>query len=1374
MLLEQIFFNPSNSQVNSKEKKDPVGASATKSHRAAEVANSSATSFHDSSVHLSPAKDFLQPHNSSQNLLLHFHLRYISLSQSRQIIPQRSAHIVVHLSPGLDLITPQFTHATCANFNFSESVPLNLSAELLQHLQHNNVIMELWSNKRVLGIGKIPLHKLYLALSNSTTGRTVLSEERKYAAVVFNDAVNISLLPRLVSGGYMHVLLAAGSLTQIRALSTYDKAALCIQRHYRGYLVRKKMHIPIHKEKRVKQTRSLESLKLANKKNITTVNHVFDVTILQLRVPSHLTQFLSNAYVSYIFPTKSTPISTQVAHPEKNYSREIVYQFTFHSQHNIILPMSSSLSNTLKSALIFTVFNNVGSASNIFGMASIQPSQLHHLTSTGTSKGHHSGQFQLPVALQVQGIATNSTTTCILCVEFQYHSLLGDNESSALTYTASPSPLIESPANPTNMAISVSVLRCAGLQEALSSLASNSTFQYTAQVGLNVYVAFSIFGTDTNSTPVVVHTFCPEFLYHSSVEVPFEDDSLEQHLLNGKAVFEVWHRVPNSSGKTALLTVSSRKQTAFLLGRAIIQLSPLLFHNTISGWFNIQSPHSEAVVGAVQLSLKLGSIETVSDQPIVHTAPRIVGLPDFSLTGSTEAAVIIEGLTIPQTPKHHYYVFTYSFFKHGSVSTSPVGLSGSSHLDVQHSHSFQQKADSTFLQFILGEQLEIQVWGGSDTVESSDYLGSAFIPLTALSDALLCSSKGTIISIGGTYNVINPKSDISSFRLKVRVTLIASDESPVEVKPALPAKTNDTLMATSANSTRKPDGSQDLPHRDMKLPEDGAPNNIGVPQVPTLNRQVDDRLDNHPHSEKRIRVMVERAVRLPAVFPIPHGDAACPTAYVAFEWSGNISSTPLFSTPIVTGFSPVWHHTTVVQYTEDTLLRKNAIFKVWHKDTNKSGTTPSELLLGTAEVNLVNLDHLQEIHGWYNLFNSNKQIQGQLEVCVSSEEVIGSPLFSVTTSIQKHSSSIVSHTDTGQPSVSDAIPGSVTSGNIFDLSKSDRLSHTVHKPLQHSQKFQSETSDTGTVHQPRLSSSQRDCAPREQFIPLAQSAVNLNTRPIKVGFNTMAPDTIDSEHTSTRSPSPQLNSDFQAPNPTSEDSPLLSDAEEANLSGTNSPDIFPAQDSAPPEDDFNIQYNDGEVPMVPEEQAHTPRDISEEPSSGEWVCGSTNRYNEEEDYLLHVPPPPKLPSFFNDALVRPKMSNTSHKPDISSNVPDRKNTRAPQVHQHTNSNTNRETTSSKNTTKVPEIEESVHTVKKPQNSQHDIPSQPQPKPQLQPRSQPQVQDPSQLQQHNPPNIVYNQAMASSQVRSKIMVYSNPDMQRIARILKTNFQQQGNS
>ena len=63
----------------------------------------------------------------------------------------QTARIIARVAPGIDIQTMPFTSSTSAGFCFEQQVPFHPTEELLKHLQHNTVVIEVWTNCKIIG-----------------------------------------------------------------------------------------------------------------------------------------------------------------------------------------------------------------------------------------------------------------------------------------------------------------------------------------------------------------------------------------------------------------------------------------------------------------------------------------------------------------------------------------------------------------------------------------------------------------------------------------------------------------------------------------------------------------------------------------------------------------------------------------------------------------------------------------------------------------------------------------------------------------------------------------------------------------------------------------------------------------------------------------------------------------------------------------------------------------------------------------------------------------------------------------------------------------------------------------------------------------------
>eukprot|EP00127_Corallochytrium_limacisporum_P000949 Clim_evm33s33 gene=Clim_evmTU33s33 len=489
----------------------------------------------------------------------------------------------------------------------------------------------------------------------------------------------------------------------------------------------------------------------------------------------------------------------------------------------------------------------------------------------------------------------------------------------------------------------ISVIRASGLQRAALELAKGMTsMQYPSHSGVNAFVRVTVPGADdVIQTPVIAGTFTPDFDYHRDTRIGLTV-RLISNLQKKPIIVSVMHRPAPGSGSGAVV-----------LGRAKLDAVKLLTRpNGLSGWHQIFL--NGRCSGAIELDFKLRGVPSM---PLDETKNLAISSDDRSvaLNVKIEKMYLAKAIARPSV-----FIARFALFDHGAVLSPPIRTGYNvATVDFNFREKFAVFISSQFLSYLSQEMLRIDFLTTNSEMsadnftkaqaETMELFGSAFVDLAGLLDspADVRNVKASTAT-GGLLPLINEESPLPV-------------DASVLVKVYLGKEEPQSLETTNADTK--------VPREEQELP---------IPETPASGHELD------------LDVTILSALHLPLIVD-SDGVMDKPTTYVTVQWLQDQALKRSVVMPCAS--CPSWNHRQnfhIEREAGELFQAMNGIpvlVHVWNQaeggEHNKIGVADRKL--GTASVDLSSLLRgMNEISGWYHLFDSSGKISGQVKVRIGT------------------------------------------------------------------------------------------------------------------------------------------------------------------------------------------------------------------------------------------------------------------------------------------------------------------------------------------------------------------------------------------------------
>ncbi|XP_063296892.1 C2 domain-containing protein 3 [Pelobates fuscus] len=909
-------------------------------------------------------------------------------------------------------------------FNFTQVAPVSLTNQLLERLNNNVMVIEVWNKvsgpgrDQLLGLAKLPLNQFYMSFRDPKISLLLL--QAQYPVVAVDSYVPITDVFSGSEKGRIKVLLAMGSGDQVVALQRL--------KHEDGETpLKKQISRPAHfldsPQSSVQTSRPQEGL----------MDHIFEVHVENVRGLTPLQSTVwgeADCFVQYYFPMYSPNSGPGVDLPEGGISLKPVRTsttlcvpdpvFNDRQSHSLVAPADTPVQRLLLNAYSKQGLSGGGGVTFEIWCRYYYPNVRDQMVATGVlplsrlcamvTMQHREDvgiqAFSLPLTPRSQSPGDkHSQSSGLLNVNVTYRRSVRNAIGMLATKMAS---------------ISVQIHRASGLQAAARAVAMRDvSFQYNADVGVNAFVTIQpsfLPDAERRITRTVARTFSPEFDHHSEFPCNLviqrsngEASSLAEVLSFSDIVFSVHHQ-------SVMSDTSSRTQPArdYHLGVVRIPAKELLTRRSgVSGWYPITIEEDakladapsilQTIVGGLELSI---GFSHHSDRERVLEVARGLGWTEsekdtheVSVCGEDEwqqkEDLITLSVTIPKIwlPVHclllagqnHIHRSTYCYLRYKfydreafcSTLVRPKLSEDGQQATVmfEQTKSMELMKHQPLVWYLREERLEIQVWRsyGKDTSgprpqDSDRLLGCAYVALGTLSE-----NTSRTLTISGVYPLF--KRNVSNlWGAAVRVHLALSSAYHPSVAARRLSYTEEMSPSEEEDSI---DHSEEKPDLSMKSHQI-----LTSPNVP-LKSPDSHSLGEDLENTFAVNIVIERAMHLSLKgTPLTEREVSTPSCCVSFPVAG--SATPV-STPVIENTdSPIWSFQNQTRLPNELLLdpQQSLVFKVWHK-------TDVERVLGFASVDLSPLlSGFQSVCGWYNIGDFTGQCQGQIKVSITPLESI--------------------------------------------------------------------------------------------------------------------------------------------------------------------------------------------------------------------------------------------------------------------------------------------------------------------------------------------------------------------------------------------------
>ncbi|XP_031729391.1 C2 domain-containing protein 3 isoform X2 [Anarrhichthys ocellatus] len=911
-------------------------------------------------------------------------------------------------------------------FNFVQVTPVALRTKLLERMNNNVMVIEVWQKTgssgqdRLLGIVKVPLHQFYMSFRDPKITHLLLQAQYPVLGVdCYMPVIDV------FSGsckGHLRVVLAMGRSEQIVALQRardedYDRLS-----H-----VMRPVHLLDHQPHSQKKVIAAQEETMREHLFVIRVEKVDGLTPLQSTVWGE-----ADCYVQYSFPCQEGDPAAKLDQSliESSVNLKLFRTTTTlcvpdpvfgHTETHVLLaPEGVPVQRLLLSSLSSQGLSSGGGVQFEVWCRYYYPNVRDQLVAKGmlplsklcamvTMQRRHPNEaqlFSLPLIPRTDsptGHQPQPSGLLDVCVRYKHRPVRPERQ----TGKGAASRVVT---------LVVQVHRASGLQAAARVLSEqDERFSYFAGVGVNSYITVELSflpESERRCTRVAARTFCPEFDHHMeltcdllSVRSSGETCSLAEQLEEASAVFTVWNRDSRKAVHTC-------KPKDVVLGTVKIPLADLIHKRTgISGWFGVYIPqetssslHQHILAGGLEISANFAhhsdrervikaarglSWEIEHNETQVDEEAWEDGVREMSLTFSMPRAWIpVHCLLLPglsELERSTYCYFRYKFYdqeafcsqmKHPSVEEA-----GQATVAFQERRTVELRSTQPLMWYLREEKLEVQVWVAftkdkTQRPRDTDRLvGSAFVDLSSL--AKTATQK---LTLSGVYPLFRRSAaDLQGAALRVHITLTAGSV-PVEVG-TVPARVDPQVDSDSQEEllSEKVEAADRAPSPTTPKTSQSRHKNKSsrtTPDITSVQHTEMSTDDSFP-----VTVAVDRAMHLNLkgcpLAERSEGSPCCCVLYVTADSAEPVSTAVIGNTDC-----PAWDHQHECRLSKQLLVdpQQSLVFKVWHKGE-------SERVIGFASVDLSPLVcGFQSVCGWYNITDFSGQCHGQLKVSITPQK----------------------------------------------------------------------------------------------------------------------------------------------------------------------------------------------------------------------------------------------------------------------------------------------------------------------------------------------------------------------------------------------------
>ncbi|XP_053564712.1 C2 domain-containing protein 3 [Bombina bombina] len=904
-------------------------------------------------------------------------------------------------------------------FNFSQVAPVSLTSRLLDRLKNNVMIIEVWNkvpspgHDQLLGLAKLPLHQFYMSFSDRKISRLLL--QAQYPVVAVDSFVQVTDVFSGGEWGKLKVLLAMGLGDQIVALQR---------------LKNEEVPTPVQPQRPAHFLDPPQVSVQTCWPQEGTIEHIFDIHVENVIGLTPLQSTVwgeADCYVQYTFPAHLSDSSKAGELPEADITLKPVRTATTlcvpdpvlndRQSHTLVAQSDTPVQRLLLSAFSTQGLSGGGGVpfevwcryyypnvrDQMVAKCLLPLSRLCAMVTMQHREEVGIQAFSLPLtpkSKESEGLAPQSLG--LLNVSITYRRSIRNPAGILATRMVS---------------LSVQIHRASGLQAAARLVAEQDpTFQYTADVGVNSYVAIHpsfLPEAEKRLTRTVARTFAPEFDHHSEFPCNLviqrsggENCSLAEVLHYSEITFTIYHQSVASAA-----TARSQLACDHLLGVVKIPTKQLITKRSgVNGWYPVTVPEDaqissgadimKAIVGGLEISVRFAH---PSDRERVLEVAQGLGWSEEDSSESsvhgddewqTKEDLISLSVAIPKLwlPVHclllaghkHIHRSTYCYLRYKlydkEAVCSPLKRPKLAEDRRQATVMFEQTKSIELIRhwpllwYLREERLEFQVWlsYGKDTSgprpqDTDRLLGCAYVDLTPLAER-----TSRTLTVSGVYPMF--KHNVSNLW-----------GAAVRIHIALCSAYHQSVFTHDLSYSRERSCSEEDEPDDFSKNHDEDSSGKGQkpqPEIPVTSPS--DHIEELDlESTFAVNIVVERAMHLSLKgSPLTERAVSAPTSCVSFSVAGSATAV---MTPIIENTdSPTWNFQHQTRLNKELLLdpQQTFVFKVWHK-------TDVERVLGFASVDLSPLlSGFSSVCGWYNIVDFAGQCQGQVKVSITPLESI--------------------------------------------------------------------------------------------------------------------------------------------------------------------------------------------------------------------------------------------------------------------------------------------------------------------------------------------------------------------------------------------------
>jgi hypothetical protein len=177
------------------------------------------------------------------NILLYTEIGNITSLLQRPERSKRNAFVTCRTNKNSSFTTPTQWNTNNPSFHFTKTFEITLNTEFMHYAERGYVVYEIWDryssiHDELIGLVKLPLHPFFIAFQMPSSGSS-LSPIQPYPIMSVHNYVPIHNPVTGTECGFLKILLAMGSEKQVNTLILHQKVTTIIQKHWRGYKVRK-------------------------------------------------------------------------------------------------------------------------------------------------------------------------------------------------------------------------------------------------------------------------------------------------------------------------------------------------------------------------------------------------------------------------------------------------------------------------------------------------------------------------------------------------------------------------------------------------------------------------------------------------------------------------------------------------------------------------------------------------------------------------------------------------------------------------------------------------------------------------------------------------------------------------------------------------------------------------------------------------------------------------------------------------------------------------------------------------------------------------------------------------------------------------------